>query len=174
MSIGDDWTVFKNEKLHVFRAVDTSPEKIKTDEKWLPRNPEPFLLKKHIAQLLEDPRGFAQSHVSNNFKWLHSCALDEECAGYTHTRAYTYEIVVLDMNRFEPPPARSRILTRPAIWSNGVKKDLSDATRVAFDPRKQTEEIDLMFDLELDMIKRYKEKGGEWKEINWDLVGKER
>jgi hypothetical protein len=78
------------------------------------------------------------------------------------------------MYRYDPPAGGSNISRPPIIWANVADRTLRNATKVAFDPRKATDEVDLIFDIQLGMIDQYKRKGtANWVTIDWSTVVKE-
>jgi hypothetical protein len=157
--------------LQLFRAVDLSPGRIKHIRRFSPRTNPVLALPGAIKQLLTDPRGFAEGHVRANYDYVHSAAVDEKCAGYQDTRAYVYSIKVPAMYRYEPPAGGSDVTRPPIIWANSPERTLKGATKVAFDPRKVTKEVDLIFDIDLDIIDRYKKKGAaDWVTIDWKTI----
>jgi len=160
--------------LQLYRAVDLSPGKIKRIERFSPRTNPVLALPEAIRKLLADPRGFAEGHVRANYDFVHSAAANETCAGYQVTREYVYRINIPAMYRYDPPAGGSNISRPPIIWANVADRTLRNATKVAFDPRKSTDEVDLIFDIELGMIDQYKRKGtANWVPIDWSTVVKE-
>jgi hypothetical protein len=66
----------------LYRAVNMSPGKIKKRKRFRPtQNPNRFLPSAIIA-LTKAPRSFAEEHVRANKPFIHSCASNEDCAGY--------------------------------------------------------------------------------------------
>jgi hypothetical protein len=164
------WTQSAAGPLQLFRAVNEPPGKIKHKRRWSPRVNPKLKLAQAISDLLRSPRGFAEGHVRANYDFVHSAAQDETCAGYQSTRDYVYSINVPAMYRYDPPGGGSNVERPPIIWANSASRSLAGATLVAFDPRKVTLEVDLMFDVELSMIDRYKPKGGVWTPIDWNTI----
>jgi len=160
--------------LQLYRAVDLTPGKIKRIRRFSPRTNPIRALPGAIKNLLTDPRGFAEGHVRANYDFVHSAASKETCAGYQATREYVYRINVPAMYCFTPPASASNITREPIIWANTPDRTLKNATKVAFDPRKPTDEVDLIFDIDLSMIDQYKKKGtSNWVEINWAAIKEE-
>jgi len=160
--------------LQLYRAVDLTPGKIKRIRRFSPRTNPIRALPGAIKNLLTDPRGFAEGHVRANYDFVHSAASKESCAGYQATREYVYRINVPAMYCFTPPPSTSTITREPIIWANTPDRTLKNATKVAFDPRKPTDEVDLIFDIDLSMIDQYKKKGtSNWVAINWSAIKEE-
>lgn len=173
--IPESWTC-TSVNLVLYRAVDLTPGKIKNKERFSPRENPKLALPRAIQGLLRDPRGFAEEHVRANKPFVHSAATDESCGGYQGTRAYVYRITIPQMFRFDPPASttgRSIVSAMPIIWADTMNRSLVGATKVAFDPRKATNEVDLIFDIELNMIDAYKPRGGNWVKIDWNTVKKE-
>ena len=57
------------------------------------------------------------------------------------------------MHRFDPPaPPPGKIVNLPIIWADQNSRTLTGVTKLAFDPRKVTKEVDLIFDIDLNMI----------------------
>jgi Domain of unknown function (DUF4157) len=157
--------------LQLFRAVDLTPGRIKHIRRFSPRTNPVLALPGAIRDLLTHPRGFAEGHVRANYDFVHSAAIDEKCAGYQDTRAYVYSIKVPGMYKYEPPAGGSDVQRPPIIWANSSERTLKGATKVAFDPRKVTKEVDLIFDIDLDIIDRYKKKGAaDWVTIDWKTI----
>jgi hypothetical protein len=155
----------------LYRAVDLSPGKIKRIGRFSPRTNPERALPAAIKKLLTDPRGFAEGHVRANYDYVHSACAYETCAGYQNTREYVYGINVDGMYRYDPPAGVSNISRPPIIWANTANRTLGNATKVAFDPRKTTDEVDLIFDIELSMIPRYKRRGATtWVTIDWSTI----
>ena len=120
--------------------------------------------------LLTDPRGFAEGHVRANYDFVHSAASKETCAGYQATREYVYRINVPAMYCFTPPASASNITREPIIWANTPDRTLKNATKVAFDPRKPTDEVDLIFDIDLSMIDQYQKRD---QQLGGDQLGRD-
>jgi hypothetical protein len=160
--------------LQLYRAVDLSPGKIKRKRRFSPRTNPALALPEAVRKLLADPRGFAEGHVRANYDYVHSAATNEACAGYQATRDYVYRINVPAMYRYDPPGGGSNISQPPIIWANTADRTLRNATKVAFDPRKSTDEVDLIFDIELSMIDQYKKRGTTtWVTIDWQTIQEE-
>jgi hypothetical protein len=161
--------------LVLYRAVDLTPGKIKHKGRFSPRTNPIIALPDAIRNLLNDPRGFAEEHVRANKDFIHSAATDETCAGYQAQRDYVYRITIPLMHRYTPPDGGSQVERPPIIWANSANRDLAGATMVAFDPRKITNEVDLIFDITLTMIDAYKPKGApNWTTgVNWNTVVRE-
>ena len=172
-SIPASWTSTFG-SLQLYRAVDLTPGKIKRIRRFSPRTNPVRALPEAIKKLLTDPRGFAEGHVRANYDYVHSAAANETCAGYQSTRENVYRINVPAMYRYDPPAGGSAINRPPIIWANSAELTLRGATKVAFDPRKSTGEVDLIFDIELDMIDQYKKKGSSsWVPITWAAIQEE-
>ncbi|MGN9807489.1 eCIS core domain-containing protein [Micromonospora sp. L32] len=104
-----------------------------------------------LAAFLSDPRAYAQDHVSNNNPRLVSTALDQECGGYASNDRHLYQIEVSGWYRFEQePPARSRILAKPAIYANSTS--LGTATAAVIGPIGATQEMDFFAEIPRSFI----------------------
>jgi hypothetical protein len=159
---------------YLYRAVNLSPGKIKKKKQWTPLTNPALALPKAIPDLVKDPRDFQVRHVRANFNYIHSAAPDETCCNYAGMRDCVYRINVPGMYKYEPPRAASTILQQPTIWADTDDRTLRKAKRVAFGPSFKTGEIDLMFDISLVMIDRYKQKGmTNWVTIDWDTIKEE-
>ncbi len=170
LQIPDDWSCTLG-PLVLYRAVDLSPGKIKHKRRFSPRTNPVLALPKAIQDLLKDPRGYAEGHVRANYDYVHSAATDETCAGYQSQREYVYRINVPAMYKYVPPDAGSNVKQPPIIWADTQDRTLSDAKKIAFDPRKVTKEVDLIFDITTDLIEFYKRKGTtKWEKITWANV----
>jgi len=173
--IPDAWKVTFGPLL-LYRAVDLTPGKMKHKGRFSPRTNPLLALPKAIAGIVADPRGFAEGHVRNNYDYVHSASPNEKCQGYADTREYVYRINVPAMHKFTPfPEARSAVLREPVIWADTSDRALKNATKIAFDPRKEGSgeggEVDLIFDVELTMIDAFKKKGTTtWVPINWSQI----
>lgn len=176
--IPDTWTCTVT-RLVLYRAVDLSPGKIKVKQRFSPRTNPILALPDAIKAILRAPRSFAEEHVRANKDFVHSAAIDETCAGYQSQREYVYRITIPTMYQFTPPPpsdpGRQVISLDPILWADTQNRDLRGATKIAFDPRKVTKEVDLIFDITLNMIDAYKKRGtNQWVTINWNSIQPER
>ncbi|HSK25024.1 MAG TPA: DUF4157 domain-containing protein [Egicoccus sp.] len=134
------WTVSR-EHIICYRGCDWSPGKHKK-KRALTRK-ENLSMSEVRARFTTQPKAWAQDHVSFNRGYLISFGWEKDPAGYGDLRNYTYEVDLGSMYRLELE-SDSKM---PIIYSD--TEDLSQATKIAIDPRKKTAEIDFAFDIPL-------------------------
>lgn len=139
----------ETQSLTLYRADGRSPQLVREKGGMQGKENKPLA---EIKQLFAtDPRGFEQSHVSNNLPYLVSTAADEEAGGYATNDRYLYKISVNGLYKFEQSPAaRSRITRKPAIYANSPS--LQDATIVLMATSKDTGEVDFFSGIPLEFI----------------------
>ncbi|WP_436738205.1 eCIS core domain-containing protein [Streptomyces sp. BBFR102] len=141
------YTLAGSANLTCFRADGRSPEAIRQAGGMRSRNGTS--VSSELAVFLKDPIDYARAHVSSPKPTLVSTALDEECGGYANNRN-VYRIAVDGWYRFAPPPARSKILTKPAVYANSTS--LETATAAVIGPVGKTQEMDFIGDIPLPAI----------------------
>lgn len=134
------YTLAEPADLVCFRADGRSPEDIRKASGMRSRSSTSVATE--LATFLEDPIGYARAHVSSPKPTLVSTALDEDCGGYASNDRHLYRIKVSGWHRFAPPPARSKILTKPTIYANSTS--LETATAVVIGPVGPTQEMDFI------------------------------
>ncbi|WP_234348317.1 DUF4157 domain-containing protein [Kitasatospora sp. MY 5-36] len=123
-----------------YRADTRPPEAIR--EAGGMRSRIPTRVTDELKTFLEDPKLYAQAHVSNSLRTLVSAALDEDCGGYAANDRYIYRIQVSGWHKFAPPAARSKLLTKPTVYANSTS--LETATAAVIGPLGKTQEMDFI------------------------------
>jgi hypothetical protein len=144
------YTLAGSKTLRLFRADTRAPEALPNGM----RSWNPASVTTELTAFLQDPILYAQEHVISSKRSLVSTALDKECGGYASNDRYIYQIEVSGWYRFDPPPARSRILTKPAIYANS--DSLETATAVVFGPIGPTQEMDFVAEIPRSFISVYR------------------
>jgi hypothetical protein len=117
--------------------------------------------------MLKDVNLFVEDHVRQNRQDLKSYATDVQAGGFASADRYLYKIDLGVWTEFTRPP-RPRGLPSAVILANS--NNLVDATRIAIDTKKATNEIFLLFELGYKDITDVKAPGGQMTAIDWDQV----
>ncbi|MGV9529741.1 eCIS core domain-containing protein [Streptomyces cellulosae] len=123
-----------------YRADGRSPEVVRQSGGMRSRNATS--VRNELELFLADPIAYARAHVSSPKPTLVSTALDEDCGGYASNDRHVYRIQVGDLYQFTPPPARSKILTKPTVYANSTS--LETATVIVIGPVGPTQEMDFI------------------------------
>ncbi|MFE2374384.1 hypothetical protein [Streptomyces sp. NPDC059398] len=134
--------------MEFFRADSRSPDALRKSggmRAWRPSN-----AKSELSAFLADPVGYSQAHVRSPKRELVSMANNEECGGYASADRHIYKISVSGLNRFDGPPARSKLLAKPTLYANSTT--LESATVVVMGPIGPTQEMDYFGDIPMSNI----------------------
>ncbi|WP_328329107.1 hypothetical protein [Streptomyces sp. NBC_00455] len=134
--------------MEFYRADSRAPDALRKTggmRAWRPSS-----AKSELSAFFADPVGYAQAHVRSPNQHLVSMASNEDCGGFASADRHIYKISVSGLNRFDGPPARSKLLTKPTLYANSTT--LESATVVVMGPIGPTQEMDFFGDIPMSHI----------------------
>jgi hypothetical protein len=157
-----------SQQVVLYRADGRSPAKLKGSNPpgFGMRSSVPFGLLK--AALLKNPNAFAEDHIRSNRQDLKSYSTDVGAGGFASNDRHLYEIDLGSWSVFERP-VRHGMLASSKILANA--SNLANATKIAIDTVKSTNEIFLLFELGLTDITSVRVPGANTIDrIDWNKV----